>query len=79
MSERLAEHYSELAYHYSRSDNARKAVVYLHRAGQQAADRSSYREAITHLTHGLGLLPHLPDAQERSRQELDLQIPLVTR
>ena len=76
VSERLAEHYSELAYHYSRSDNMQKAVVYLQRAGQQAADRSSYREAITHLTRGLGLLPHLPDAQERSRQELDLQITL---
>jgi predicted ATPase len=76
VGERLAEHYSELAYHYSRSDNARKAVVYLQRAGQQAADRSSYREAITHLTRGLGLLPHLPDGQERSRQELDVQITL---
>jgi predicted ATPase len=60
--ERLAEHYGELAHHYSRSGNTQKAVTYLQRAGQQAADRSAYREAITHLTQGLELLPHLPDA-----------------
>jgi hypothetical protein len=33
----LAEHYSDLAHHYSRSGNAAKAVEYLSLAGQQAA------------------------------------------
>ena len=74
--ERLAERYGELAHHYSRSDNTQKAVAYLQRAGQQAADRSAYREAITHLTRGLELLQHLPDSQARIQQELDLQITL---
>ena len=76
VGERLAEHYGELAHHYSRSDNTEKAVAYLQRAGQQAADRSAYREAITHLTRGLELLPNLPDTPERTRHELDLQITL---
>ena len=74
--ERLAEHYGELAHHYSRSGNTQQAVAYLQRAGQQAADRSAYREAITHLTRGLELLQHLPDAPERTRHELDVQITL---
>jgi predicted ATPase len=33
----LEDHLDELAHHYSRSDNAGKAVEYLGRAGQQAA------------------------------------------
>jgi predicted ATPase len=74
--QRLAERYAELAHHYSRSGNTQQAVGYLQRAGQQAADRSAYGEAITHLTRGLELLQHLPDAPERTRQELDLQITL---
>jgi tetratricopeptide (TPR) repeat protein len=74
--ERVAEHHSELAHHYSRSGNIQQAVVYLQRAGQQAADRSAYQEAITHLTRGLELLPHLPDAHERIQHELDLHITL---
>jgi predicted ATPase len=75
--ERLAEHYGELAHHYSRSDNTQKAVIYLQQAGQQAADRSACREAITHLTRGLELLPSFPESPERNRQELDLQITLA--
>ena len=74
--ERLAERYGELAHHYSRSGNTQKAVAYLQRAGQQAADQSAYGEAITHLTRGLELLPNLPDTPERTRHELDLQITL---
>ena len=74
--ERLAERYGELAHHYSRSGNTQKAVAYLQRAGQQAADRSAYREAITHLTRGLELLQHLPDTPARTQHELDVQITL---
>ena len=76
VGERLAERYGELAHHYSRSGNTDKAVAYLHPVGQQAADQSAYREAITHLTRGLALLPNLPDPLERSRHELDVQITL---
>src|SRR4029450_12140319 len=59
--DRLEEHYSDLAHHYSRSENTQKAVEYLGLAGQQAEQRSAYTEAITHLTTALELLKTLPD------------------
>jgi predicted ATPase len=73
---RLDEHYSELAHHYSRSDNTEKAVEYLGLAGEQAVRRSANAEAISHLTKGLELLEILPDTPERTRQELTLQLIL---
>jgi len=73
---RLEEHYSELAHHYSRSNNTQKAVEYLQLAGQQAVQRSAYAEAIGHLTTALELLKILPDTPERTQQELDLQVTL---
>jgi predicted ATPase/class 3 adenylate cyclase len=72
----LAEHYSELAHHYSRSGNTQKAVEYLRLAGEQAVQRSANAEAITHFTTALELLNTLPDTLERTRQELRLQIAL---
>lgn len=73
---RLNEFCSELAHHYSLSSNAQKAVEYLHRAGQQAVQRSASLEAIGHLSTALGLLERMPDTTERARQELTLQLSL---
>jgi class 3 adenylate cyclase/predicted ATPase len=75
-AERLPEHYNALAHHYSRSGNTAKAVDYLHRAGQQAVERSAYAEAVSHLTAALDLLTALPEARERSQQELTVQMTL---
>jgi predicted ATPase len=75
-SENLDDHYSELAHHYSRSENREKAVEYLQFAGQQAVHRSANAEAITHLTAALELLKTLPDTLERAQQELTLLIAL---
>jgi predicted ATPase len=72
----LDDHYSELAYHYSRSANTQKAVEYLRLAGEQAVQRSAYAEAISHLTTALELLKPLPDTPERLQQELRLQTAL---
>ena len=72
----LEEHCSELAHHFSRSGNAPKAVQYLHCAGRQAVQRSADAEAVAHLTTALALLETLPDAPERARQELELQLTL---
>jgi tetratricopeptide (TPR) repeat protein len=74
--DRLENHYSELAHHYHRGGNAKKAVEYLQQAGQQAVERSAYGEAIRQLTMALELLKTLPDNLERSQQELLLQIGL---
>jgi len=73
---RLEEHYSGLAYHYSRSGNVEKAVEYLKLAGQQALQQSANHEAVSHLTTALELLYTLPDSLERAREELTLQITL---
>jgi class 3 adenylate cyclase/predicted ATPase len=76
VAERVPEHYHTLAHHYSRSGNTTKAVEYLHRAGQQAVERSAYAEAVSHLTTALDLLTTLPESRERSQQELVVQMTL---
>jgi tetratricopeptide (TPR) repeat protein len=73
---RLENHYSELAHHYSRSGNTRKAVEYLGQAGRQTVQNSAYIEAIDHLTRALELLDTLPTSVERLKQELLLQTAL---
>ena len=72
----LEAHYSELAHHYQLSGTAEKAVEYLHLAGQQALQRSSYAEAVRHETAALELLTGLPDTPARRQQELTLQLAL---
>ena len=71
--ERIDDHLAELAHHYSRSANTRKAVEYLFRAGSQAAARSAHSEAVSRLASALELLKHLPDDAERARLELSVQ------
>jgi class 3 adenylate cyclase/tetratricopeptide (TPR) repeat protein len=73
---RLDDHLSELAHHYSRSKNLRKAVHYLGRAGNEALERSAYSEGRILLSRGLELLRELPDDMERAREEFDLQTDL---
>jgi predicted ATPase len=75
-AERLLEHYHALAHHYSRSGNTTKAIDYLHRAGQQAVERSAYAEAVGHLSTAIDLLAALPETRERSQQELGVQMTL---
>ena len=76
--EKPEDHYSELAHHYSESENAEKAVEYLGLAGQQAARQSANEEASTHFTAALELLQTLPDTPGRTRQELTLHLRLGT-
>jgi tetratricopeptide (TPR) repeat protein len=71
--ERIDDHLAELAHHYSHSANTRKAVEYLFRAGDQAATRSAYSEAVTRLSSALVFLKRLPDQAERARLELSVQ------
>ena len=66
----LEDHLSELARHYSLSDNVLTAVEYLERAAQQAIKRSANADALTSLATALNLLQQLPDGPERQRREL---------
>ena len=71
--DRIDDHLTELAHHYSRTANTRKAVEYLFRAGSQAAARSAHSEAVPRLSSALEFLERLPDDAERARQELSVQ------
>jgi class 3 adenylate cyclase/tetratricopeptide (TPR) repeat protein len=70
--DRIDDHLAELAHHYSRTANTRKAVEYLFRAGSQAAARYAHSEAVIRLSYARELLKRLPDDAERARQELTL-------
>ncbi|MGO9263478.1 MAG: AAA family ATPase, partial [Candidatus Binataceae bacterium] len=72
----LDDHLSQLAHHYSHSDNADKAIEYLGRAGQQAMLRSANNDAVANLSSAIDLLPLLPDGFQRARRELFLQLTL---
>jgi predicted ATPase/class 3 adenylate cyclase len=73
----LDDHLGELAHHYSRSANLRKAVTYLLRVARQARRRSAFREALIHLQAALQTLAALPDGVERDRNELSIQLNLA--
>ena len=72
----VSDHYGELAHHYSRSGNAKKAVEYLGLAGHQAVQRPANEEAVSHFIMAIELLQTLPDTPERSQQELTLHVAL---
>jgi predicted ATPase/class 3 adenylate cyclase/ribosomal protein L40E len=70
---RLEQHYSELAHHYGRGGNTKKAVQFLRLASQQALERSAHTEALAQLATALRLLESLPETAERAQQELSLR------
>ena len=75
-ADQLDDHLTQLAHHYSLSDNADKAVEYLGRAGHQALQRSAHTDAINSLTAAMDLLLKLPQDTERVQRELRLQFAL---
>jgi predicted ATPase len=70
----IEEHLAELAHHYRHSENIAKAVEYLGRTGQQAAQHSAYADAVNHLTAAIDLLQRIPESPERIQRELLLQL-----
>jgi class 3 adenylate cyclase/tetratricopeptide (TPR) repeat protein len=75
-ADQLDDHLSQLAHHYSHSNDADKAIEYLGRAGQQAMQRSAHQDAIGNLTAAIDLVQRLPESPERDQRELMLQLPL---
>ena len=65
---------AELAEHFRRGRDSRRAVQYLQYAGENAQRRSAHQEAIGHLTTALALLTTLPETPERAQQELTLHL-----
>jgi predicted ATPase len=68
-----------VAHHYARAGMTTDAVRFYYRAGQLAASRSANVEAANHLRRGLDLVETLPDSEERSGLELELQVALGAR
>jgi predicted ATPase/DNA-binding winged helix-turn-helix (wHTH) protein len=75
---RAAERAAELAVHFERGQDDRRAVRYHQHAAENARRRWAYREMIDHLTTGLARLHRLPEIPERHRQELDMQLALAS-
>jgi predicted ATPase/DNA-binding winged helix-turn-helix (wHTH) protein len=76
LRERAVEVATELAMHFERGRDPRRAVRYLMVAGEIATRRSAAREAVAHLTRALDLLRSQPETPERAEQEVALQIAL---
>src|SRR5215472_15494108 len=73
-SQRLEDHYSDLAHHYRSSPNAAKAVEYLVLAGERAVDRGSYAQTAANAELALKLIERLPEGVERLRAELGVRL-----
>ncbi|MFB0565693.1 MAG: AAA family ATPase, partial [Candidatus Aminicenantaceae bacterium] len=67
----------QLARHFQEAGITAKAVEYLYKAGNKATRVSASQEAISHFSKGLDLLKTLPDTNERTQQELALQVALA--
>ena len=75
-AERVDEHVSQIAHHYSRTANTAKAIHYLGRAGEFAVQRSAHAEAAVNLRAAIQLLEGLPETPERIAQESRLWLAL---
>src|SRR6266508_5968754 len=67
--DRAGEIAASLAVHFERGGEIRQAVHYWQQAGDNAAQRNAYHEAIAAIKNGLKLLATLPDTPERSQRE----------
>ncbi len=66
-----------VAHHLTNAGASAEAIAYWLKAGERAVARSANKEAIAHLTKGIGLLDEVPDLTQRARLELSLHSGLV--
>ena len=69
---------TELAMHFERGQDYRRAVRYLQQAGAHAIQRCAHQEAIRLLSKALEALTTWPEGPERDQQELAIQLALST-
>jgi DNA-binding winged helix-turn-helix (wHTH) protein/predicted ATPase len=74
--ERSKEIAAELAMHFERGAEDKKAAKYLQQAADNAVRRFAYQEAVVLSQRGLELLGRLPDSSQRTEEELRLQLSL---
>lgn len=74
--ERASEIAAELAMHFERSGDIRRAGMYLQQAAENAQGRSASAEARTHFQKALSLLQNEPASRDRTEREINLWIGL---
>ena len=74
--DRLAEHYAELAHHFTQGEVWEKALPYCRQAGAKAVERSAFREAVTYFEQALMSLQHVPERRDTLEQAIDLRLDL---
>jgi predicted ATPase len=67
-----------LAHHCTEAGLIEKAAAFWGRAGRRSLDRSALVEAMEQLTRAIVQIETLPDTRERRREQIKLQIALVT-
>jgi class 3 adenylate cyclase len=66
-----------LAHQLAEAGDHAGAIIYLERAGQDAARRSAAIEAVAHFTAALEQAARLPPGQERDAREFDLRLGIL--
>jgi DNA-binding winged helix-turn-helix (wHTH) protein/predicted ATPase len=74
--QRAPEIAAELAMHFERSLDLRRAVTYRQRAAENAQRRSAFQESRTHFERALALLELEPPSRERTEREVVCRIGL---
>jgi len=74
--DRLEEHYTELAHHFSQGEVWDKAFLYWRHAGARAFARSALREAMACFEQALTALPRVPENQTQREQAIDLRLDM---
>jgi tetratricopeptide (TPR) repeat protein len=75
-ADRLSDQVERLAYHAVRGELWDKALAYCRQAGERAAARSAYREAVAYCEQALAALEHVPERHETLAQAIDLRLDL---
>ena len=65
-----------MAHHLTAAGDTERAVDQWLKAGQHAAARLTYREAIAHLERGLAVLRSVPEGPNREGKEIEVQLAL---
>ena len=76
--DRLAEHYEELAHHFTQGEVWAKAMAYCRQAGEKAMARSAYREAVAYVRAGAQCPPASAGDARHTEQAIDLRLALRT-
>jgi class 3 adenylate cyclase/tetratricopeptide (TPR) repeat protein len=69
-------HPEVLARHWTEAGETEPAIAAWQRAGEQAVERSAYREAERHYRDALAILESVPKSDDRDGRELKLQLAL---